>query len=542
MRRIVRPEILDTDQASPEEVRDSLIDLQRINRWFGGTSTMEKLVDEVLRITGKTELTMLDIASATGDIPQTIQRRLRQRGVNFHYTLLDRELEHFDGNRNVHKVRADALALPFRESSFDVVGCSLFAHHLQPCQVSMFAIEAVRVSRFALLINDLRRSYLHLAAVHAGAPLFRRITRNDSVASVWNSYTMGEMRDLLKFTRHRGVIGAGPAGCAAAITATRAGMRVLLAEKGRYPRHKVCGEFVSPESHHVLVTLLGQDHPLLKAPPQITGARMFVDGSCFEFTLPEPAWSIARYELDAALWESASAAGVRCGTATVQGINAKTVRIGDCEIEANAIVNATGRWSNLRRPSLVEAGPRWIGVKAHFAGECASPSTDIYFFPGGYCGVQPIGDGCLNASAMVRADVATSLQEVFAAHPQLWLRSRAWERITETVTTSPLIHAAPEPVTKSVMNVGDAAAFIDPFTGDGISLALRSGVLAAECAIEGGPERYAREYHARFARAFHTAAFTRKLSRAPEGIRRVAAVAFRSRIVKDWALRRTRGS
>jgi flavin-dependent dehydrogenase len=109
------------------------------------------------------------------------------------------------------------------------------------------------------------------------------------------------------------------------------------------------------------------------------------------------------------------------------------------------------------------------------------------------------------------------------------------------VTTSPLIHGAPEPVTNGVLNAGDAAAFIDPFTGDGISLALRSGVLAAECALEGGADRYAREYQARFARAFQTAAFTRWLSRAPLSIRQVAALAFRSEMVKNWALRRTRG-
>ncbi len=337
------------------------------------------------------------------------------------------------------------------------------------------------------------------------------------------------------------VIGGGPAGCAAAITAAREGKRVLLVEKGRYPRHKVCGEFISPESHHVLVTLLGRDHGLLQTPPQITRARMFVDGDCLEFLLPQPAWSIARYELDCALWKAAEAAGVECKTTTVESASANSIQLSGLRISAKTVINATGRWSNFRRPSLVESGPRWIGIKAHFVGEQAPPSTDIYFFEGGYCGVQPVGNERLNASAMVRADVATSLEGVFAAHPQLWLRSRAWEQVTETVTTSPLIHSTPEPVTDGVMNVGDAAAFIDPFTGDGISLALRSGVLGAECAMEGGPERYSREYQARFAGAFHTAAFTRKLTRAPGTIRRIAALAFRSHAVKNWALKRTRG-
>jgi len=337
------------------------------------------------------------------------------------------------------------------------------------------------------------------------------------------------------------VLGGGPAGCAAAITAVHAEKRVLLVEKGRYPRHKVCGEFISPESHHVLVTLLERDHPLLRTPPQITRARMFVDGNCLDFKLPQAAWSIPRYDLDYVLWEAAKAAGVHCETAAVQSASANSLRIADREISAKSVINATGRWSNLRRQSPIESRPRWIGVKAHFAGEHAPPSTDIYFFNGGYCGVQPISDERLNASAMVRADIATSLEEVFAAHPQLWLRSRTWEQVSETVATSPLIHSAPEPVTDGVFNAGDAAAFIDPFTGDGVSLALRSGVLAAECAIVGGPTRYSREYQGRFARAFQTAAFTRRLSRSPEMVRHVAAMAFRSEMVKNWALKRTRG-
>jgi hypothetical protein len=204
MRRIVRPEILDTNNASPEDVRDSLVDLQRINRWFGGISTTAKLLKTIAQRSGKTELSLLDVASATGDVPKAVQQKLRKR-VAISYTLLDRNIAHFDSNHHVNRVRGDALALPFRDNSFDVVTCALFTHHLAPYQVAMFAKEAVRVSRIALLINDLRRSYLHLASVYAGLPFFRRITRHDSVASVWNAYTISEMRDVLRHVRHSGI-------------------------------------------------------------------------------------------------------------------------------------------------------------------------------------------------------------------------------------------------------------------------------------------------------------------------------------------------
>jgi len=197
MRRIVRPEILDSDRPSPEDIRDSLVDLRRINRWFGGVRTTRKMIDSVLEHTKATQLSLLEVASASGDIPAAVQQRLRSRRVSLSYTLLDRDPSHFDGRRDVRTIGADALALPFRDNSFDVVGCSLFAHHMEPSQLIAFTREAIRVSKIAVLINDLQRSYLHLAAVHAGKPLFRWITRHDSVASVWRAYTPKEMKEML---------------------------------------------------------------------------------------------------------------------------------------------------------------------------------------------------------------------------------------------------------------------------------------------------------------------------------------------------------
>jgi SAM-dependent methyltransferase len=197
MRRIVRQEILDTGQAPAADVRDSLIDLRRINRWFGGISTTANLIDRIVARTRSKRLTLLDVGAASGDGPQAIQQRLARRGVQLTYTLLDRDPGHFRETGAGARVCGDAFALPFRENSFDVVTCSLFAHHLEPEQVSVFAKEALHVARVALLINDLRRSYPHLLAVYAGLPLFRRITRHDSVASVWRSYTPAEMRDML---------------------------------------------------------------------------------------------------------------------------------------------------------------------------------------------------------------------------------------------------------------------------------------------------------------------------------------------------------
>src|SRR5205823_3693951 len=92
---------------------------------------------------------------------------------------------------------------------------------------------------------------------------------------------------------------------------------------------------------------------------------------------------------------------------------------------------------------------------------------------------ENLSSGRVNASAMVRADLASSLPEVLALHPALGERSRNWTSLSDPVSTSPLIFRDPQPERDGVLMVGDAAGFVDPFVGDGISLALRSGALAA---------------------------------------------------------------
>jgi ubiquinone/menaquinone biosynthesis C-methylase UbiE len=93
---------------------------------------------------------------------------------------------------------ADALSLPFQDSSFDLVSCSLFAHHLEPAELARFAGEALRVSRCAVLINDLIRHPMHLALVYAGFPLMRsHVSRVDGLASVRKAYVPEEMRQII---------------------------------------------------------------------------------------------------------------------------------------------------------------------------------------------------------------------------------------------------------------------------------------------------------------------------------------------------------
>jgi menaquinone-9 beta-reductase len=281
------------------------------------------------------------------------------------------------------------------------------------------------------------------------------------------------------------VTGGGPAGSAAAITAGRTGALVLMLERGRFPRHKVCGEFVSAESLELLGSLLHDKHTrLLNDAVRISRTRIYIDGRTIGAAVNPPAASISRFDLDAALWESARHSGVEARqqvtVRSIEGQGRFRVFSSDGEFEARAVINASGRWSNLNGAATASE-QKWLGLKAHFNERNPQPSVDLYFFDGGYCGVQPVGEERVNACAMVRANAASTLEQAFERHAALRERSQNWTLASDPVTTSPLLFREPRAERNGVLLVGDAAGFVDPFVGDGISLALRSGSLAARC-------------------------------------------------------------
>jgi flavin-dependent dehydrogenase len=346
------------------------------------------------------------------------------------------------------------------------------------------------------------------------------------------------------------IVGAGPAGSACAITAARAGAKVLLLEKDHFPRQKVCGEFVSPESLGLLHGLLEDGR--FQSCAQIISSRIFVDNKTLTLPVTPAAQSIPRFDLDPALFAAAQHAGVTAH----EGVPVSGVRNNDVfqvdttatSYTARTVVNATGRWSKLTQFD-VTGKDKWLGLKAHFNEPTPPQSVDLYFFRGGYCGVTPVGPDSVNACAMVRADVAHTLEDVFIREPHLFERSRAWHPLFSTVTTSPLYFREPETESDGVFLAGDAAGFIDPFAGDGISLALQSGTLAAQsiipflrgsCSLEQAHGQYLSAYRKRFAPAFRNAARLRSAFAAPKWIRSAALAFARAPGVGKLLVRSTR--
>jgi flavin-dependent dehydrogenase len=352
------------------------------------------------------------------------------------------------------------------------------------------------------------------------------------------------------------VIGGGPAGASAAITAARSGARTVLFEAKEFPRHKVCGEFVSAESLDVLSSLL-QGSPvgyeLIQSAPRVGQTRLFLGGRMIEARLAPPAVSITRYDLDAALWQAASEQGVEavpsCEVASLAGEGPFTLATLRGTYTARAVIIAAGRWSQFTPERSLPAGPKWIGLKGHFRENNPPLRTDLYFFQHGYCGVQPLANDTVNACAMVRSDEATSLTDALNLHPRLAERATRWVPATQPMSTAPLVYRAPLPTQANKIFAGDAAAFIDPFVGDGISIALRSGRAAAGALDDfffGKTElvtcvsKYAREYNEQFAPLIATAAKVRGLLSLPVRARAVAFELLRFPGILPIVIRKTR--
>ncbi|HEV8525076.1 MAG TPA: FAD-dependent oxidoreductase [Terriglobales bacterium] len=330
------------------------------------------------------------------------------------------------------------------------------------------------------------------------------------------------------------IAGGGPAGSSAAIAGARAGARVLLLDRGRFPRHKVCGEFLSPEGLAQLRSIAPTfENSLFCEAPRIARARIFVDSTRAEVPIDPPGASITRYHLDHVLWRAAEACHVVCrqqmAVEKITGSGPFTVSTPRGHFEARAVIVAAGRWSNLRHQAQEQGPERWVGLKAHYLEARPSWSVDLYFFDGGYCGAQPIGRDRVNVCAMVRTDIATTLEQVITLHPELEQRSHEWLQISPPVSTAPLVFNQPVAEEGGVFYVGDAAGFIDPFVGDGISIAVRTGTMAANALTEfwsGGislkvaADGYRECYQQEILPLFRNAFLLRKILSLPAALRR----------------------
>ncbi len=330
------------------------------------------------------------------------------------------------------------------------------------------------------------------------------------------------------------VVGAGLAGSSIAAQLATAGWRVLLLERDEFPRHKVCGEFLSPEVQQTLRSL-NLYQPVVALQPvalqhaTITGRR----GKTLSIPLPGTAWGLSRYALDATLAATAAARGatLQSGSTLLNYEQKRTgyrlvVRANDQQrvgINVRALIMACGRHTAPGLPPRERAAAkgaqgwrRCVGIKLHYAEVAMPPQTELYLLPGGYVGLNPVEGGRANLCALLSYDAfAQAGRQIDTAIKQMirWNGALA-ERLAGAVplpasacTVAPVDTERRAQPWDTVACIGDTAAMIPPLCGDGMAMALQTALLCAPLADEflrgrrtlvDWQQRYSREWHVAF--------------------------------------------
>ena len=304
------------------------------------------------------------------------------------------------------------------------------------------------------------------------------------------------------------ILGGGVAGCAASIELARNGRSVTLIEREPTPRHKVCGEFLSGEALEDLHAL-GIDVASLGAVP-INYVRLAASSRAAEAPLPFPAASLTRKALDTALIADAIAAGVRVERGrSVQSLSRTNANLWQATLDDGTVYEAptaflaTGK-HDLRGHGRPKDPHQWVGFKMYYRLTAAQTAqlanaSELTLYAGGYGGIQPVEDGITNFCCVVKRKyfahtglrwdaLLTKMQQDC---PHLAMRLDGAEPLLDkpiTITHIPYGYLR-RATADGLYCIGDQAAVIPSFTGDGISIALNTArrATAAYLASEPAP-------------------------------------------------------
>ena len=291
------------------------------------------------------------------------------------------------------------------------------------------------------------------------------------------------------------IIGGGLAGLTAAIHLSKIGFQVTVVEKNKFPKHKVCGEYISNEVLPYLKWLNLDIEDL--HPTQITHIEFStVSGKTIKDSLPLGGFGISRYTLDEYLYKKAIVNGCKIIKDTVESIvfnnDEFTVTTLDSTIfKSKIVIGAFGKRSNIDQKlnrNFIQKKSPWLAVKAHYSGDFPNQLVGLYNFNGGYCGVSKVENNIVNICYLADYETFKKFkntddyqEKVVSANPLLKTIFEKCNLIFEKpLTISQICFEKKLVVENHILMIGDTAGLIHPLCGNGMAMAIHSAKIVAE--------------------------------------------------------------
>ena len=332
------------------------------------------------------------------------------------------------------------------------------------------------------------------------------------------------------------IIGGGLAGLTSAIHLSKSGLKVALIEKNEFPKHKVCGEYISNE---VLPYFrwLGLNISELN-PTTISKIQFSISsGKTINQILPLGGFGISRYQLDYYLYQQALENGCQIIQDTVNNIQFKEDEFtiftsSNLEFQSKLVLGAFGKRSNLdlklNRDFIQKKAP-WLAVKAHYSGNFPDDLVGLHNFKGGYCGVSKVENDTINICYLVDYETFKQYKNIEEFQSKVIYKNLHLKAIFENcnllfekpLTISQISFEKKEAVENHILMIGDTAGLIHPLCGNGMAMAIHSAKIASELILsffenkinsrKELEEKYTQEWNLHFKSRLETGRFLSKI-------------------------------
>ena len=290
------------------------------------------------------------------------------------------------------------------------------------------------------------------------------------------------------------IIGGGLAGLTAAIHLSKIGLQVTVIEKNSYPKHKVCGEYISNEVEPYLNWLDLKISDL--KPTNITKLEFSTaSGKMIKSVLPLGGFGISRFALDEYLYKKALENGCKIIQDNVENIlfkdNQFIVTTNNSILKSEIVIGAFGKRSNVDQKmnrDFIHKKSYWLAVKAHYSGDFPNDVVGLHNFKGGYCGVSKVENNRINICYL--ADYKTFKQfknieeyqnSIVSENPHLRVIFEDSSLLFEKpLTISQISFEKKQVVENHILMIGDTAGLIHPLCGNGMAMAIHSAKIVSE--------------------------------------------------------------